>query len=314
MSLLILGSTGTLGRQITRRALDEGYIVKCLVRNLRKAYFLKEWGAELVYGDLSLPETIPITLKDITAIIDASTARPSDPYDAERIDLEGKIALIEAAQLAGVEKFVFFSMINGEYYPNVPLIKLKIIIEAHLKESTLNYTIFHCPGFFQGLITQYAIPILEKQAIWVTNESNKVSYIDTQDIAKFTLRSLALAETSKKCFPLAGTKAWSSKEIIQLCEKLSGQTALVNMIPGYSLKFLKNLIGFFEWGKNISDRLAFAEVSSTGPNIDADMRETYKVFLFEPSETLTLEQYLQEYFGRILRRLKELNEEKEKSL
>jgi len=77
---------------------------------------------------------------------------------------------------------------------------------------------------------------------------------------------------------------------------------------------LKNFTGFFEWGKNISDRLSFAEVLVTGPNMTADMKDVYETFSFDSSEASTLERYMQDYFGRILRRLKELSDEKEKSL
>jgi uncharacterized protein YbjT (DUF2867 family) len=299
MSLLIIGGTGTLGRQIVRRALDEGYNVKCLVRNLRKAYFLKEWGAELIYGDLSIPETLPLALKEVSAIIDASTSRPSDPYTAERVDLMGKLALIDAAKIAEIKHFVFFSVLNSQDHSTIPLVSLKLKIESYLVESKIPYTIFYLTGFFQGLISQYAIPILEKQPIWVTKEIGSIGYIDTQDVAKFALRSLNTKSSWYKRFPLVGPKAWESEEIVQLCERLSGQSALLTRIPVTLLRALRIFTGFFEWGKNVSDRLAFAEILVADPNLRADMKNTCNIFSIDMEELSSLERYMQDYFGRI---------------
>lgn len=307
MSLLIIGGTGTLGRQIVLQALTKGYQVRCLVRNFRKANFLKEWGAELVYGDLTKPETIPPCLKGITAIIDASTSRPDDFDSLKTVDWEGKVCLIEAAKAANIERFIFFSAQNVEQFTNIPLMKLKYRIEQKLKESQIPYTIFRLTGFYQGLIEQYAIPILENLPIWVTNENMYVAYMDTQDIAKFCLRSLQLPETKNQIFSLSGLKGWLSSEIITLCEQLAGQSAKVQRIPSFLLKLVSNFFGFFEWGQNISDRLAFVEILNLETNSSNSVFELYKLFKIDSAEIIQLDDYFLEYFIRLLKRLRDIN-------
>ena len=165
----------------------------------------------------------------------------------------------------------------------------------------------------QGLIGQYAIPILEKQAVWITGESSPVAYMDTQDIAKFAVRALKMPETENKTFPLVGTRPWSAEEIINLCERLSGQDARITRMPMNLLRIVRQVSRFFQWGWNLSDRLAFAEVLASGKPITAPMEDVYQVFQLNPDETTTLESYMQEYFARIMKKLKELDYEKLKT-
>ncbi|WP_460207930.1 SDR family oxidoreductase [Scytonema sp. NUACC21] len=312
MTLLIIGATGTLGRQVARRAIDEGYKVRCLVRSAKKAAFLKEWGAELVPGSLCYPETLGSALEGVTAIIDAATSRPTDSLSIRQVDWEGKVSLIQAAQAAGVERFIFFSILDAEKYPDVPLMEIKRCTELFLAESGLNYTVLRLAGFMQGLIGQYGIPILEGQPVWVTGQSSPIAYMDTQDIAKFAIRALKVPETEKKTFPVVGTRAWSAEEIISLCERLSGKEARVSRMPINLLRTMRRALRFFQWGWNVADRLAFTEVLASGKPLTAPMDEVYATFGLERHETTTLESYLQEYFSRIMKKLKELDYEKTK--
>ena len=307
MSLLIIGGPGTLGRQIVLQALTKGYPVRCMVRNFRKANFLKEWGVELVYGDLTRPETIPPCLKGITAVIDASTSRANELDSLKKVDWDGKLSLIESAKAANVKRFVFFSPQNVEQFGNIPLMKLKYGIELKLKKSGIPYTIFRLTGFYQGLIEQYAIPILENLSIWVTNENTNIAYMDTQDIARFCLRSLQIPQTINRTFFLSGLKGWVSSEIINLCEQLAGQKAKVQRVPLFALKLVSNFFGFFEWGQNISDRLAFVEILNTENNFSKSTFELYKMFKIDPSEIIQLDDYFLEYFIRLLKRLRDIN-------
>lgn len=301
-----MGATGTLGRQVTRRALDEGYEVRCLVRSPKKATFLKEWGAELVTGNICQPETLPKALEGVTAIIDAATARATDSLSIKQVDWDGKLNLIQAAKAAGVDRYIFFSILDAEKFPNVPLMQIKTCTEKLLAESGLNYTILRPCGFLQGLIGQYAIPILEGQSVWVMGQTAPTAYMDTIDIAKFAVRALQVPETEGKTFPIVGSRAWGAEEIIQLCERLSGKQARITRMPIGVLRAAGGFARFFQWTWNIADRLAFTEVVATGKPLTAPMEEVYQTFGLNPQEITTLESYMQDYFSRILKKLKEV--------
>jgi uncharacterized protein YbjT (DUF2867 family) len=302
MSILVIGGTGTLGRQIVKQALDEGYQVKCLVRDFRRGAFLKDWGAELIYGDLSIPSTIPTSLKGVTTIIDSATIRSTSSYTSETIDWRGKLALLEAAKLVGIKKFIYFSVLNASKNPSIPLLSLKLKMEKKLETSGLNYTIFQCSGFFQGLISQYALPILENETIWLPGNSAPVAYLDTQDAAKAVVQSLGSTEYDKKTVSLIGEKFWTSKEIVELCERLSGKTANISYIPFVAFSLLRRFFRFFEFTWNIADRLQFGEIAD-----DPSLRVKPTNEIVWSSNRLSLESYSQEYFGKILKKLRETN-------
>ena len=317
MTILVIGGTGTLGRQIVRELLDNGYDVRCLVRNVKKASFLKEWGATLAYGDLKLPETIPKNFKGIKVVIDASTLRLDDNVaKIEEIDLLGKLCLLKAAKSANIKNFIFFSITENDDYRSILLMKFKNKIENILKSSEISYSVFQLSGFYQGLILQYAIPILEKEEIFTTNDLN--SYIDSQDVAKICIKFLNKnwKLEKKRTIALKGQKNWKSNEIVKICEELAGQKANAKKSSFLLISIFKKVIGFGKWGWVIQDRLSFNQIISSKRNIEdvRNLEHTAAENLVYKSDLLPLEYYLQEYFESMLKKLKTLNYDKNQNV
>ena len=318
MQVLVVGGTGTLGRQIARRAIDAGHQVRCMVRKPRKGAFLQEWGCELTCGDLLDPGTIDYALDGVDAVIDAATSRPDDAASVYTTDWDGKLNLLRACEKAGVKRYVFLSLLAAEKHPNVPLMDIKFCTERLLADSSFDYTILQGVAFMQGLIGQIAIPVLENQTVWVSETPTAVAYMNTQDVARFAVAALERPETIRRSFPVVGPKAWTSEEIVQFCEKSSSKTAKVIRVSPFLIGLSQRVVSFFEQSVNMAERLAFAEVTGGGIALDAPMDDTYSCFGLDPSETTPLESYISEYYDTILKRLREmeadLDEESRKKL
>jgi uncharacterized protein YbjT (DUF2867 family) len=283
-----------------------------MVRTPRKAAFLTEWGCELTRGDLLEPASLDYALEGQEALIDAATARATDPGSAYAIDWTGKQNLFAAARRAQVRRVVFLSLLGAAQHPDVPLMDIKACTEQWLAASDLDYTILQGVAFMQGLISQFAIPVLESQTVWVSGSPTPLAYMNTQDVARFAVAALERPETVRRSFAVVGPRAWTTGEITQLCERLSGKEGRVVRVPPVLLKAMQAVASFFEPTVNIAERLAFAEVTGGGAALNAPMDETYAAFGLDPAETTDLESYLREYYDTILKRLREMEADLDK--
>merc|ERR1711937_1008814 len=71
-AVLVLGATGTLGRQVVRQFLNAGCDVRCMIRNSadRPFSFLVDWGATVFEGNLVKKNTLPSALIGVHTVID----------------------------------------------------------------------------------------------------------------------------------------------------------------------------------------------------------------------------------------------------
>lgn len=110
MNILVTGATGKVGSRLVPRLLSRGDKVRILVRDLQRAEGLIAHGAEAVQGDLLRPETLTQAVAGADAVIHlAAFFRGATPEETQAVNLQGTLALAEAALEAKVPRLVFAS-------------------------------------------------------------------------------------------------------------------------------------------------------------------------------------------------------------
>ncbi len=158
----------------------------------------------------------------------------------------------------------------------------------------------------QGAIGQFAIPILNNEPVWISGNPTEIAYMNTQDMAQFAVSALDRPQTIKGRFPIVGPKAWSAKELVSLCEKFTEKRARVLKVSPTVISIAQSVVSFFEPTLNVAERLSFAELSGSGGKLDAPMEDTYSSFGLSPNDSTSMESYIKEYYGVILKRLKDI--------
>lgn len=151
--ILVAGATGVLGGAVTRKLLARGDEVRILVRPASDYRPLEALGADVAFGDLKDPASLPGALPGVERVVaTANSAKRGGSDTVEAVDLRGNRALIDAARAAGVTQFLFVSASIADPDSPAPFLAAKAHTERHLKASGMPYTILKPEAFMEDWI------------------------------------------------------------------------------------------------------------------------------------------------------------------
>ncbi|MBE0651213.1 MAG: NAD-dependent epimerase/dehydratase family protein [Bacteroidales bacterium] len=111
--VLVTGSNGFIGSNLCKRLIDEGHEVSALVRKSSNLHFLEGVPVNLVYGDITEPETLPKALEGMEKVFHvAGLAADWGPYELfEKVNFQGTKNVATAASKAGVKRLIYISTV-----------------------------------------------------------------------------------------------------------------------------------------------------------------------------------------------------------
>jgi len=111
--VLLLGSTGFLGRAVTHKLLDAGHQLRVLVRDPMKAAAYKVRGAQVVVGDVMNAQTVTTAAQGTEHIVNLVAVRRNKPQSMFEVNADGPRIIGEAAKAAGTKSVIFVSAIGA---------------------------------------------------------------------------------------------------------------------------------------------------------------------------------------------------------
>lgn len=147
-TVLVPGSHGTTGQHVTELlAAHDRYESRAMIRDGDQADEMASLGGDPVVADLTDPESLEDAVGGCDAIVFAAGSGGEDVYGVDR---DGAINLIDAAEGAGVDRFVMLSSMGADDPESGPdplrdYLIAKAEADEYLRHSRLTHTIVR-PG------------------------------------------------------------------------------------------------------------------------------------------------------------------------
>lgn len=235
--ILVVGATGYLGGEVCRLLVEKEEAVRGMVRSTSDpgtVSTLRETGVETVVGDLKDPDSLAAACEGCRAVVSTATTTRSrqDADSIQAVEQEGQIALIDAAEEAGVEHFVYVSF-TGNIDSDDPLTTAKRTVEGHLVGSAIPVFTILRPSMFMESWLSPALGF-DHQGGTVTiygPGTEPVSWISLLDVARYAVAALESEAAHNQVLEIGGPEALTPLEVVEIFQNVTGRELEVEHVP-----------------------------------------------------------------------------------
>ncbi|WP_457353696.1 SDR family oxidoreductase [Roseateles sp. P5_D6] len=205
MSILVIGSTGTVGSLVVQGLAKQGAQVKAMVR--RTGALSLPAGVEGVVADLGDVNSLRLAMSGVRTLFLLNALAPDEVTQS--------LQALSVAREAGIQRIVYLSVIHADLYTDVPHFTGKHTVERMIESLDLPATILR-PAYFmqndaaiQSVIEGYGVfpmPIGAKGC----------AMVDVRDIADIAVAELLRRDRSPEPLPrltleVAGTEVFTGE-------------------------------------------------------------------------------------------------------
>lgn len=240
MKVLVVGSTGVVGREVCRRLTTKGHQVRGLVRvssDPDVVAGLTGAGVESAVGDLTSRSSLDAACAGVDVVVSTATAIGSQvPTDSlAAVDMEGQMALIDAARDAGVGRVIYVSVLGDLAESAFATAKSKV--ELHLLGSGLHATIVRPSVFMDTWLSPHVGFDWAGGAVTIYGDgSNAQAWIHSGDVAEIVAATVDAPATADSEIAALGPQSMTPMEVVAIFEQVTGRSFEVSHVPAEYLE------------------------------------------------------------------------------
>ncbi len=234
--ILILGASGYIGSKLVPRLLDQGYPVRCLVRDRKRAAaFAWSRSVELIEGDLLDPHSLHTACEQVSVVYYLVHSMSNSSGDSAELDRQAARNLGTVAKRSGVTRIIYLGGLGRKNEEQSPHLRSRHEVGDVLRESGTPVTEFRAAvivgagslsfEMIHHLANRLPLMICPR---WVVTRTQPIA---VEDVLSYLIAATKMPESTGTIIDIGGPEILTYREMMLRVARALGLKRWLIQVP-----------------------------------------------------------------------------------